>query len=37
MKKLDLTKATLAQLYHLARYTEYRYDAILELDRRIPR
>lgn len=28
---------TLGQLYDLARYSEHRYEALLELDRRIPR
>lgn len=32
---MDLRKATLGQLYYLARHTKYRNDALLELDRRL--
>ena len=33
-KSLNLRKATLQQLYYLARYTEYHLNAISELARR---
>lgn len=32
---MNLEKATLQQLYYLARFSEYRYDSLLELDRRL--
>jgi hypothetical protein len=32
---INLTKANLGQLLYLARFTEYRNAALLELDRRI--
>lgn len=34
---MNLTKANLSQLIYLARFTQYRDAAILELDRRVPR
>lgn len=34
---MNLTNCNLAELLYLARYTEYRYQALAELDRRIPR
>ncbi|MBB6446490.1 hypothetical protein HNR53_003149 [Bacillus benzoevorans] len=32
---MNFKKATLQQLYYLARFTEYRYDSLFELDRRV--
>lgn len=34
-ENVDLRKANLGQLYYLARFTEFRVEALVELDRRL--
>lgn len=36
-ERMDFSKANLSQLNYLARFTEFRYAALLELDKRILR
>lgn len=35
--EMNLTKANLAQLHYLARFTPYREEALKEIERRIPK